>query len=351
VTTSLPEASGSGRNWDYRYCWLRDAYFTINALNRLNATRTMERFLDYIINVAAGSGGARLQPVYRISGAPQMPEREIVSLPGYRGMGPVRVGNQASGQVQNDVYGSAVLAATHVFFDRRLVRAGLDALYAQLEVLGERAAAVWNEPDAGLWELRGAGRVHTFSSVMCWAACDRLAKIGARLGLAERASRWRALADRLHRGICERAWSEKRGSFVAAFGHDGLDASLLLLAELGFVEAADPRYRATLTAIERELKKGDFVFRYTEPDDFGAPRNAFLVCSFWFVDALAAIGRGEEARALFQGLLACRNRHGLLAEHVDPVTRELWGNFPQTYSMVGLVNSATRLSVAWDQAF
>ena len=351
VTTSIPEAAGSGRNWDYRYCWLRDAYFTINALNRLNATRTMERYLDYIINVAAGAEGARLQPVYRISGAAQMREHEIASLPGYRGMGPVRVGNQAYVQVQNDVYGSAVLAATHVFYDRRLMRAGYEALYAQLETLGERAATVWSAPDAGLWELRGAARVHTFSSVMCWAACDRLAKIGTRLGLGDRAAHWRAHADRIHRGICELAWSEKRGSFVAAFGDEGLDASLLLLAELGFLAADDPRFRATVATVERELRKGDFVFRYTEPDDFGAPSNAFLVCSFWFVDALAATGRREEARALFQGLLACRNRHGLLAEHIDPATRELWGNFPQTYSMVGLVNSATKLSIGWDHAF
>jgi GH15 family glucan-1,4-alpha-glucosidase len=351
VTTSIPEAPASGRNWDYRFCWLRDAYFTINALNRLNATRTMERFLDYIINVAAGAGGGRLQPVYRINGTPLMPERELATLPGYRGMGPVRVGNQAALQVQNDVYGSAVLAATHAFFDRRLMRSGNEALFSRLEALGESAAAAWDQPDAGLWELRGAGAVHTFSSVMCWAACDRLAKIGARLGRVDRARHWRALADRLHRGICERAWSERRRSFVASFDGEGLDASLLLLAELGFVQAADPRFAATLAAVEKELKKDGFVFRYTEPDDFGAPQHAFLVCSFWFVDALAAVGRREEARAQFQELLACRNRHGLLAEHVDPVTRELWGNFPQTYSMVGLVNSATRLSIGWDQAF
>jgi GH15 family glucan-1,4-alpha-glucosidase len=280
-----------------------------------------------------------------------MPEREIASLPGYRGMGPVRVGNQAYAQVQNDVYGSAVLAATQVFYDRRLMRSGLEGLYTQLEALGERAAAAWNEPDAGLWELRGAARVHTFSSVMCWAACDRLAKIGARLGLDARAAGWRAHADRIHRGICERGWSDRRKSFVAAFGGEGLDASLLLLSELGFLSESDPRFLSTVAAVERELKKGDFLFRYTEPDDFGAPQNAFLVCSFWFVDALAVTGRREEARALFQGLLGCRNRHGLLAEHVDPSTRELWGNFPQTYSMVGLVNSATKLSLGWDHAF
>jgi len=351
ITTSIPESAGSGRNWDYRYCWLRDAYFTISALNRLNATRTMERYLGYIINIAAGAHGARLQPVYCISGAAQMPEREIASLPGYRGMGPVRVGNQAYAQVQNDVYGSAVLAATQVFYDRRLMRSGLEGLYTQLEALGERAAVAWNEPDAGLWELRGAARVHTFSSVMCWAACDRLAKIGARLGLDARAAGWRAHADRIHRGICERGWSDRRKSFVAAFGSEGLDASLLLLSELGFLSESDPRFLSTVAAVERELKKGDFVFRYTEPDDFGAPQNAFLVCSFWLVDALAVTGRREEARALFQGLLGCRNRHGLLAEHVDPSTRELWGNFPQTYSMVGLVNSATKLSLGWDHAF
>ena len=351
ITTSIPESAGSGRNWDYRYCWLRDAYFTISALNRLNATRTMERYLGYIINIAAGAHGARLQPVYCISGAAQMPEREIASLPGYRGMGPVRVGNQAYAQVQNDVYGSAVLAATQVFYDRRLMRSGLEGLYTQLEALGERAAVAWNEPDAGLWELRGAARVHTFSSVMCWAACDRLAKIGARLGLDARAAGWRAHADRIHRGICERGWSDRRKSFVAAFGSEGLDASLLLLSELGFLSESDPRFLSTVAAVERELKKGDFLFRYTEPDDFGAPQNAFLVCSFWLVDALAVTGRREEARALFQGLLGCRNRHGLLAEHVDPSTRELWGNFPQTYSMVGLVNSATKLSLGWDHAF
>ena len=351
VTTSIPEAPGSGRNWDYRFCWLRDAYFTVNALNRLNATATMERYLGYIINLAAGHDGARLQPAYRINGTAQLEEREIASLPGYRGMGPVRVGNQAYRQVQNDVYGSAVLAATHVFYDRRLMRQGNEALFAQLEVLGARAAEAWSQPDAGMWELRGAARVHTFSSVMCWAACDRLAKIAARLGLEARARHWRGQADAIHRAICERAWSAKRGSFVVSFGGEGLDASLLLLAELGFLRPDDPRFAGTVKAVGDELRRGDFVFRYTDPDDFGAPQNAFVVCSFWYVDALAALGRRDEARALFDGLLACRNRHGLLSEHIDPATRELWGNFPQTYSMVGLINSATRLSIPWDQAF
>jgi GH15 family glucan-1,4-alpha-glucosidase len=350
LTTSIPEAAGTARTWDYRYCWLRDAYFVVNALNRLNATRTMERYLDYIINVGARAGG-RLQPVYRISGDTETAEREVPWLPGYRGMGPVRVGNGAYRQVQNDVYGSAILAVTHVFFDRRLPRAGGEALFHQLEVLGAHAIAVHAEPDAGLWELRGTARVHTFSSVMCWVACDRLAKIARRLGLDERATHWRAQADAVHRTICARAWSDTRGSFVAAFEGDTLDASLLLLAELGFLRDDDPRFAATVGAVERELRQGDFVYRYREADDFGVPQNAFVVCTFWYIEALARLGRRDEARALFEAMLGRRNRHGLLSEHIDPRTGEAWGNFPQTYSMVGLINAATRLSIPWDEGF
>ena len=350
LTTSIPESPDSGRNWDYRFCWLRDAYFVVNALNRLNATRTMERYLGYIINVAAGSQG-RLQPVYRISGRADLEESVVASLPGYRGMGPVRVGNQAFRQVQNDVYGSAVLAATHAFFDNRLAAVGNAGLFRRLEKLGEQAVQLHASPDAGLWELRGSSHVHTFSSVMCWVACDRLAKIARRLGLAEPSSRWRTEADRIHAVIAARAWSAKHGSFVSTFEGGQLDASLLLLAELGFLKADDPRFAGTVAAVERELRRGDFIFRYAQPDDFGAPQNAFVVCTFWYIDALAALGRRDEARALFEATLAKRNRLGLLSEDLDPATGELWGNFPQTYSMVGLINSATRLSIPWDQAF
>ncbi|PYO98223.1 MAG: glucoamylase [Gemmatimonadetes bacterium] len=351
MTTSVPEAPGTARTWDYRYCWLRDAYFVVNALNRLGATRTMERYLGYIVNVVAGAENGRLQPVYGLSGRSLIEERVIDSLPGYRGTGPVRVGNQAHRQVQHDVYGAAILTATHVFFDRRLVRRGDQILFRRLETLGEQAARLYDQPDAGIWELRGTPRVHTFSSVMCWAGCDRLARIAAYLGLDDRAVYWRSQATRIHQFICERCWNAEKGSFVAAVNHDALDASLLRLAELGFVAEDDPRFAGTVRAIERELRRGDFVFRYVEPDDFGRPENAFLVCTFWYINALAALGRRDEARALFENLLACRNRHGLLAEHIDPRTREQWGNFVQTYSMVGLIGSAIRLSVRWDQAF
>lgn len=351
VTTSVPESADGGRTWDYRYCWLRDGFMVVNALNRLGATRTMERFLGYIVNIAAGSPQGVLQPVYGITGRERIEERVIDSLPGYRGIGPVRVGNQAFAQVQHDVYGAVIMAATHVFFDRRLVRSHDTSLFERLEVLGERATQLFDQPDAGLWELRSRAAVHTYSAVMCWAACDRLARIAARLQLPEREAHWRASAAQLHRTICARAWSATRGSFVGTFDGHALDASLLLLHEVGFLAADDPRFASTVSAVERELRQGDFVFRYTTEDDFGPPKNAFVVCTFWYINALVALGRRDEARRLFENLLACRTRHGLLAEHIDVSSGEQWGNFVQTYSMVGLISSAVRLSKRWDEAF
>ena len=351
MSSSIPEAPHSGRNWDYRYCWLRDGYFVVNALNRLGATRTMERYLGYIVNIAAQAGAGPLQPVYGIDGRIELDERELPALSGYRGMGPARTGNLAYKQVQHDVYGSAILAVSHIFFDCRLTRRGDEALFRRLEPLGEQALRCHDQPDAGLWELRGSARVHTFSSVMCWAACDRLARIAVHLGLTERATYWHEQALAIHATISQRAWNAQRGSFVATFEGDTMDASLLLLAEVGFLDVWDPRFRATVSAVNQDLRRGDFIFRYIEKDDFGEPENAFLVCTFWYVNALASLDCRQEARELFGKLLACRNRHGLLAEHVDPRSGEQWGNFVQTYSMVGLINAAIRLSQRWDQAF
>lgn len=350
VTTSIPEAPDTGRNWDYRFCWLRDGYFVVNALARLGATRTMEDFVRYIINLTAARGEDHLRPVYRINGRDDLEESIVDHLAGYRGMGPVRIGNQAYDQVQNDIYGASVRAAMQVFFDKRIKHPGDISLFRRLEWLGHRAVSVYDRPDAGLWEFRGRARIHTFSAVMCWSACRSLAKIARHLGDGQRADYWVSQAESMRQAIDREAWDPRRQTYVASFGGSELDASLLLLYEMGYLKASDPRLESTVNAIEKELVRGRFIFRYVEEDDFGVPSTAFTTCTFWYIDALAALGRKEEARELFENILACRNHVGLLSEDVDPRTGELWGNFPQTYSMVGLINSAMRLSRGWEEA-
>ncbi len=346
ITTSIPEAPNTGRTWDYRYCWPRDAYFTADALCRLGEMRTIERYLAFLLGVGAKTHDAHLVPIYTIDGGPTPGEHVAKCLPGYRGMGPVRIGNKASEQAQHDLYGEAVLTAESLFLNLNATRAGDEALLAKIELFGEHAARLYEVPDAGLWELRGTERVHTFSSIMCWAACDRLAKYAARLRLADRAGYWRSRATSIHEVISLRSWNAKLNAFTATMDGDSLDASLLLMPRLGFLDADDPRFAGTVAAIEKHLKQGDFVYRYVERDDFGYPENAFLVCTFWYIEALAAMGgtRREEARALFEKVLAARNRHGLLAEDLDPRTLEQWGNFPQTYCMAGIIDCAIALA-------
>jgi GH15 family glucan-1,4-alpha-glucosidase len=345
-TTSIPESSGSQRNWDYRYCWLRDAAFVVRALNRLGATKSMEQYLRYLFNIATSDGV--LQPMYGIGGEARLTEYEAPDLAGYRGMGPVRVGNAAYTQPQHDVYGSVMLASAQLFFDRRLERPGGIAEYRRLAPLGDTAARLFDQPDAGIWEYRGRTHVHTYSAAMCWVACDRLARIAGHLALIDDAARWRATADTMRERILAESWNEAAGYIADAFGGERLDASLLLLADIGFLAANDPRFVATVDAIGRKLLRRGYLFRYVDADDFGEPDTAFTVCSFWYIEALAAIGRKDEARALFDSLLARRNALGLLSEDLDPDTGELWGNFPQTYSMVGLIHAAIRLSRRWE---
>jgi pentatricopeptide repeat protein len=351
ITSSIPEAPDTPRNWDYRYCWLRDSFFVVHALNRLGATRTMEAYLAWILNVAASGDGNGLQPVYRISGEPELSETIVDHLPGYRGMGPVRVGNQAFEQVQNDVYGAVVLSSAQAFFDRRLTAPAGPEQLALLEHMGRFAIELFDQPDAGIWEYRERARVHTFSSMMCWAGCDRLARISAHLGDAEHARRWRAEAERMHAVICKEAWNEELGCFTESFGGRGLDSSMLLIRELRFLERGDPRFRRTVECLERHLLRGKHMFRYGEPDDFGEPATAFNICTFWYINALAELGRRDEARELFEEMLRCRTRLGLLSEDIDVHTGQLWGNYPQSYSLVGIILSAIQLSRPWEDAF
>ncbi len=348
MTTSIPEAPNTPRNWDYRYCWLRDAAFVVRALNRLGATRTMEQFLGYIFNIATSDG--TMQPLYGIGFESQLEEHEVESLAGYRGMGPVRRGNLAWIQKQHDVYGSVVLASTQLFFDLRLKDPGDASTFHRLEPLGERAFALHNTPDAGLWEFRGRAEVHTYTAAMCWAACDRLAKIADRLALDERRAYWRQRADAIRERVLGEAWSEERGHFTDTLGGHRLDASLLLLADIGIVASDDPRFIGTVEAIGRDLKHGDSLYRYVAADDFGEPETSFTICTFWYIDALAAIGRKDEARAMFERVLSRRNHLGLLSEDLSFEDGEAWGNFPQTYSHVGLIIAAMRLSRSWQEA-
>lgn len=350
LTTSIPEAPHTQRNWDYRFCWVRDAYFTVMALNRLGATRTMENYIGYITGAVLEQTGL-LRPVYPLVPNDPIHEWEATALEGFQGHAPVRVGNAAAVQVQNDVWGSVVMAATMMFFDRRLPQPGDEALYRRLVPLGVAAEAAALTADAGIWEYRGRARIHTFSAAMCWAAVDRLGRLARHLGLAEEAVDWHDRADRLRDAILEGAWNEEAGSLQEVFDGHGLDAALLLLPEIGLLPPTDPRFISTVEAIERDLMRDGLLLRYSTADDFGVPETAFIVCSFWLVDALANIGREADARALFERILALRNHVGLLAEDADPRTGQLWGNFPQSYSQVGLILSAMRLSRSWEEGF
>jgi len=349
MTTSIPEAPDSGRNWDYRHCWIRDAFFVVRALNALSEVGTMEDYLRWLHDVVRETD-AHVQPLYGIALERELTEHIVTSLPGYAGMGPVRVGNQAFEHFQHDVYGNIVLASSQAFHDHRLFRRADQQDFELLERAGDQAWKLHDQPDAGMWELRTRTGVHTSSALMCWAACDRLSKVAVVLALPERALHWRQRADAIHKRILASAWSEQRQAFTAVFGSNDLDAGVLLMAEVGFLPATDARFVSTVDMLERTLCDGPFMRRYEAADDFGLPQTAFNVCAFWRVDALARIGRIEQARESFEALLAHRNPMGLLSEDLDTKSGRLWGNFPQTYSMVGIINGAMLLSKPWSLA-
>ncbi len=347
LTTSIPEAPLSERNWDYRYCWIRDAYYTVQALNRLGALDVLEKYLAYLRNLVDDSEDGFIQPLYSVTGERELTEYFAEGLEGYRGMGPVRVGNAAWHQTQNDAYGQIVMPNIQAFYDRRLLRMANQDDFESLEKVGEMAWKLYDQPDAGLWELRTRTAVHTYSSVMSWAACDRLANAAQGLGLIERQQLWTERADAIRARIEKEAWNEEKGHYAASFGGEELDASLLQLVELRFVNADNPRFQATLEAVEKGLRRGEHMLRYDSEDDFGRPETAFNICTFWLIEALHLAGRDAEARTLFCTMLGHRTKSGLLSEDMDIETGELWGNFPQTYSLVGIINCAGLLSRLW----
>ncbi len=347
LTTSIPERPGSERNWDYRFCWIRDAYYTVQALNRLGALDILEGYLAFLRNIVDAARGGHIQPLYGVLGEAHLEERIVAGLKGYRGIGPVRIGNQAARQIQHDAYGQIVLSSAQAFFDERLFRPAGEEDFLALEKVGQRAWENYDQPDSGLWELRNSQTVHTYSSVMCWAACDRLANVAAALGKPSRARFWQQRANRIRAVVEKATWRPESGMFSASFQGNQIDASVLQLLDLRFIHPDDERFLGTLSTMEKELRRGSHMLRYASEDDFGLPQTAFNVCTFWLIEALHLTGRSDEARGLFESILAQRTPSGLLSEDIDPFTGELWGNFPQTYSLVGIVNCAMLLSRSW----
>lgn len=346
ITTSIPEAPGSGRTWDYRYCWLRDAYYALDAFRRLGHFEERESFTNFLLNVAGDSPELELKPIYRIDGTSDLEERTLDHWPGFNGEGPVRVGNAAALQTQNDIFGEMVLALTPVFLDERFSAERSPASYALLERLARKAIAVAGTPDAGIWEYRMEQKPRTFSSLMSWAAADRMANIAGRFSPAHAAEFGNAAAH-IQRQIVENAWNPGLGAFVATYGGNDLDASLLEMVGLRFLPYHDKRIQGTIDAIWKNLSQDGWLLRYRMDDGFGQPAVAFMLCSFWLVEALAAVGRIGEAREVMQHVLGTSSPLGLLSEDCETATRRMWGNFPQAYSHVGLIHAAFSASPRW----
>jgi len=349
ATTSLPERPGGARNWDYRYCWLRDAALTLCALVEAGYLTEAEEWRSWLVRTTAGDP-VDPQIMYGVAGERQLPEWQAGWLPGFAASRPVRIGNAAAGQLQLDVYGEVMDAVYQA--RRRNLGGSVRAWDLGRHVLGLLEDR-WREADKGIWEVRGENQHFTYSKAMAWVAFDRGIKMCEEFGLPGPAGRWRAVRDEIHAQVCREAWNNQLGSFTQSYGSDLLDASVLLLPLLGFLPPDDDRIRSTLARVQQQLSRHGFLLRYDSGhsgDGLPGGEGAFLPCSFWLVDALALDGRHDEATALFERLLKVRNDVGLLAEEYDPTRRRLLGNFPQAFSHVALINSALNLADVRQQA-
>jgi GH15 family glucan-1,4-alpha-glucosidase len=341
-TTSLPEKLGGPRNWDYRFCWLRDATFTLYALIGAGFLGEARAWRAWLLRAVAGSPDD-LQIMYGVAGERRLTEFEISWLPGYEGSAPVRIGNAAAGQIQLDVYGE-VLDALYVA--RKAGLAPEEAGWALECALVGHLETIWEQPDDGIWEVRGGRRHFTHSKVMAWVAFDRIVRSAEEFGLEGPLDRWRAVRDTIHRQVCDRGFDPTQNSFVQSYGATAVDASLLMIAMVGFLPAEDPRVCGTVAAIERDLLRDGFVLRYDTGnliDGLPPGEGSFLACTFWLADNYVLLGRYDEARELFERLLSLRNDVGLLAEQYDASAKRQLGNFPQALSHLALVNTAHNL--------
>ncbi|HEY1557996.1 MAG TPA: glycoside hydrolase family 15 protein [Kofleriaceae bacterium] len=345
ATTSIPEALETPRTWDYRYCWLRDAAFTVEALRRLSQLNEGEQFIGFLRDVAES---APLQPLYGIAGERELPEQVVDHLRGFAGTGPVRIGNAAAQQQQNDLNGEMILCLETVLSDPRIVIDRPSEFFPLVERLVEQAIALAPLADTSIWEFRTLPRHYTFSRAMCWAAIDRGALIAAQFGKHDHAARWREIALEERRVVLERGFSKQAGCFTQSFESDSGDASNLLLPSIGIIDAHDPRFVATLDDYARRMTRHGLMMRYTNLDDFGETTSAFTICSFWWAEALALAGRLEEAIAVFERVARHANPLGLFSEDIVPETGALLGNFPQAYTHVGLIHAAMTIGALAD---
>lgn len=343
ITTSLPETIGEERNWDYRFCWIRDASMVVKIMTSLGHYRMANRYLKFIINILPDKD-EKMQIMYGINGEKNLKEQELEHFAGYEGSLPVRIGNAAYKQKQNDIYGIL-----------------LDVIYQQLEIYDislEHSEELWTivrniikvvennwkKPDRGIWEIRNENKHFTFSKVLCWTAVDRAVKIATLLRRGMYIEQWTRLRDKIHKDIYKKAWSEKQQAFTQAYGTDDLDASVLLMESYGFISATDQKYVSTVLAIQNDLEKNGLMFRYRNQDDFGMPKSAFTICSFWLTNALFKIGRKKEAIDKFHKLMSYSNHLGLFSEDLDFETKRMLGNFPQAYSHLALIETAINVS-------
>ena len=338
-TTSLPETIGEERNWDYRFCWIRDASMTVSTLHRIGHPWMAGRFVDWVMRTIRTKDDT-LQIMYGLRGEKKLTEETLEHLSGYHDSKPVRIGNAAYHQKQHDIYGIFLDVIWQDLCRRTQTTEAMDRIWTTVRSVVKTVAENWELPDQGIWEIRGDKKHFVFSKVLCWVAVDRAIKIAEQLGKEAWAAQHVQLRDQIHHTVCEKGWKDEIGAFTQSYEENHLDSANLLMADFGFIEGSDPRFRATVKLSEEKLSRNGLMYRYKNEDDFGAPSSAFTVCSFWMVKALAQAGRRDDARSMFDRLIKAANPLGLYGEDLDFETLRHLGNFPQAYSHLALIDCA-----------
>ncbi|MBP9838283.1 MAG: glycoside hydrolase family 15 protein [Proteobacteria bacterium] len=348
MTTSIPESAKSGRNWDYRYCWLRDSYYVLEAFRLLGQFEERENFTNFLLNIAGSSLDLDLLPLYKVDGSIDLKEEILGNWAGFNDDGPVRVGNNAALQTQNDIFGEMVLSLLPIFLDERFSNERTPFAFKLLESLAEKAITVAGKPDAGIWEFRTDAKPQTFSSLMSWAASDRMAEVAKRY-LPGKKEFFASASKKIKQEILDQAWNESLGCFTGTYGGTEVDASLLQMASLRFLPPDNKKLQRSIEKTWKSLSRNGWLLRYSHNDGFGNPESAFLICTFWLIEALDAVGRKDEAKLLINQAQMAISPLGLLSEDFDTVNLKMWGNFPQTYSHVGFIHAAFAASPRWNE--